>query len=149
MGSCEDVTMKTITLPENFDGQLFLEKFSLLFVDFYTDDSLLYYDENKTGKILTDDDIADCVVDVDRLQRIKDRENTSKINAKNVPGYATWSENEALAWLDTHISDQKIDAIGNLADAKILLKDISKAIRGITRIEIAIRNHLWPDLPED
>lgn len=138
--------MTSIKYPLNFDSQKFMDKFGVSVRDFY-----IYRGEVFCDKLpdLTEDDLADCIVDLERLQRIKDRESTSQADAKNIPGWASWSEKQALEWADAHISDTQIDAMDNLDEAKVLLKDMSKAIQGISRMEIAIRNKLWPDLPEN
>lgn len=141
--------MKSVPIPQNFNGLSFLRKFNLDENGIYVAHGHIFYDEIKVGKVLEPTDIADCITDMDALQRIKDRESTSKADAKNIPGWATWDEQQALEWANNHISDTQIDAIGNLADAKVLLKDMSKAVQGIARLEIAIRDKLWPDLPED
>lgn len=140
--------MKKIVLPAHFDGNKFIKKFHLDYTDFFVDGGILNYDELKTKKILTDSDLIDCIVDEKRFQRIVKREQDALTNAKSIPSWATWSEQDALEWANSHISDTQIDAINNLDDAKTLLRFLSTAIQGMARMEIAIRDKLWPDLPE-
>lgn len=86
--------------------------------------------------------------DWETYQRIKDRELTAKTNASNIPGWALWDEQAALDWYNANLADGLVDNIGSLADAKVMLKKQNAAIQALGRMIIAIRDKLWPDLPE-
>jgi hypothetical protein len=54
-------------------------------------------------------------------------------HAANIPGWATWPEAKALAWIDGNVTD--------LASAKVALK-------AMARMLVALRNKTWPRLEE-
>lgn len=70
----------------------------------------------------------------------------TETRVSNIPNWATWTEAEALAWWETNLSDTVVDAIGNLADAKEVLKDQNQAIKSMARMLIALRDKNWPNL---
>lgn len=51
--------------------------------------------------------------------------------AAGVPGWATWTEAEATAWIDANVTD--------LASAKV-------ALTAMARLIVALRNRAWPGL---
>jgi hypothetical protein len=51
--------------------------------------------------------------------------------ARAIPGWATFSEAEAVEWIDTHITD---------------LPTAKQALRAYAQLLIAIRDRLWPAL---
>lgn len=55
----------------------------------------------------------------------------AKTQAQNVPNWARWDEATTITWLQTHVTD--------LASAKT-------ALINLTRMVIALRNEIWPDL---
>lgn len=73
-------------------------------------------------------------------------EDGAKQRLRNIPAWATWTEEEALNWHDTNLSDTVIDGIGNLAEAKIILKKISTENRAIVRMLLALRDKIFPNL---
>ena len=73
---------------------------------------------------------------------------SAETNAKNIPSWSTWSEADALSWIDSHISNTQIDAIGSLADAKVVMKDQSQVMRAMVRMMIALRNRNFPGITE-
>lgn len=70
----------------------------------------------------------------------------AKLNAKNIPNWATWDEATALAWFDPKLNDAGVDAIASLAAAKPILKDLITVNRALIRMVIALRDNSWPDL---
>lgn len=152
--------MKNIIAPINFDGQAFSEKYSISYKDFSMVTGYLYYDESIVGKILTDEDLLDCVVDMKRRQRILDRESNAKTNGKSILGWSTWDNKTANNWGQTNIGiplaevreqlPMITDNIVRAAFTKIL--DIMDAMYTAQtaqgQMEIAVRDKLWPDLPE-
>ncbi len=60
-------------------------------------------------------------------------ENQAVRRAESVPGWATWSEPDTLAWIDENVTD--------LASAK-------QALRAMSRMVIALRDAQWPGLGE-
>lgn len=73
---------------------------------------------------------------------------TAEAAVRNVLGWATWTETQVLDWWNTNLSDAQVDAVANLADAKALMKKQNAGIKAMVRLLIAIRNRLWPQLPE-
>lgn len=62
---------------------------------------------------------------------IKTPRDTAKTNIENIPGWATWTGNEAVTWIDTNVID--------LASAKVALEKMARMI-------VELRNALYPDL---
>lgn len=77
------------------------------------------------------------------------RQEAAEDAVRNIPGWATWSEAEALDWWNTNLSDAQVDAVANLADAKVILKRQNAAIRAMARMLIAMRDRLWPGLADE
>lgn len=119
-----------LNMPANFDGEKFQEKFNLSVNDFVSERGIITCPSLPD---LTDEDIADCVVDTISFQRILDRQTDSKYNLINIPGWSTWNETEATSYID--------EAVLDLPSAKIVLKALS-------RVLIALRDDRWPDIPE-
>lgn len=68
---------------------------------------------------------------------------------RNIPGWATWNEAEALAWLNNNLSDAQVDLVANLADARALMKKQNTAIKAMAQMLIALRNHSFPGLEDE
>lgn len=79
---------------------------------------------------------------------IQQRNTAAESNIRNVPGWATWTEAQALDWWNTNLSDAQADAIVNLADAKAMLKKQNAALKSMARMLIAMRDRLFPGMPE-
>jgi len=82
----------------------------------------------------------------DGIDDIAELETDAKQRVRNIPGWATWTEQESLAWHDARLSDAVIDGIGNLADAKIAIKNIATENRAIIRLLVALRDKTFPNL---
>jgi len=133
-----------ISIPADFDGAKFAEKFNT--DDFWIEGGQLVCPGLPD---LTEADIADCVVDMVRWARVKARRTAAIITAKAIPDWAAWDQAQWAAWRDANISAAKINAIGNLADAKAMLIKMSIVLDRLAKMEIAIRDQVWPDLPEN
>jgi len=79
---------------------------------------------------------------------VRARQVASKTTAKNIPNWATWTQTDWATWRDANVSATQIDAIGNLADAKVMLNKMSVVLDSLAKMEIALRDQVWPDLPE-
>ena len=89
------------------------------------------------------------------------REAESEDKASAIPGWSTWTEEQALAWYTTNVIDL-IDAIpdinglsptayaNNAQAIAAQMQDICNAqalvILNLARMVIAMRNKLWPNL---
>ena len=92
---------------------------------------------------------AQAVIDAhDGLDPVAQRLQAAESNAKAVPGWATWDEAQFLDWFGSNLSDAQVDAVANLADAKVMLKKQNAGIRAMGRLLIALRDRVFPTLPE-
>lgn len=80
------------------------------------------------------------------VEKQRDLAESIKPRVHNIPGWATWTEQEALDWFNANISDTQIDAVTNLTEAKVILKHQSQALFAIGRMVMALRDHTWPEL---
>jgi len=132
-------------ISDNFSGIAFQNKFNLTLEDWRVDGMLLICSSMPN---LTDEDLLDCVVDLEKKERVDARRDGAKLAAKNIPGWSTWNNVQALDWYNQNLSDARVDAIANLADAKVMLKQQNAVIYSFGRMLIAMRDKLWPDLGE-
>ena len=58
-------------------------------------------------------------------------QDSAKTQAATIPAWAAYTESEALAYIDTNVTD---------------LNSALVVIRALTRMVIALRNERWPDL---
>ena len=143
-----------VTIPENFNGGIFAQKFGFSSDPEMQSGQFWLSPDDATQLVcpslpdLTEEDIADCVTDLELEARVIDRLSDSKNLASSVPGYATWTPDEALAWFDANLSDEKIDTFPIPKEIKEFMKAQNAAIKGLGRMSIAYRNKLWPELPE-
>lgn len=73
----------------------------------------------------------------------------AKTQAENVPGFATWTEQQGLDWIAANIGNTPIDAITNLTEAKALMKKQATAFTALWRFTVAFRNKIFPDLQDN
>ena len=60
-----------------------------------------------------------------------ERQEESGAQAASIPGWATWTEQESLDWIDLNVTD---------------LDSAKQAIKAMTRMLLALRNKNWPNL---
>lgn len=70
----------------------------------------------------------------------------SEAQAAAIPNFAHWTEQQGLDWIAANINDIPIDAITNLAEAKVIMKKQVIAIKALWRLCKAFLNHTWPHL---
>jgi hypothetical protein len=63
-----------------------------------------------------------------------------------IPGWAHWDEETVLAWIDDHTSATQVNAIANLEQAKVVLNDMATQLRALSRLCVALRNKVYPNL---
>ena len=80
--------------------------------------------------------------------RVDLRQAASKATAKAIPNWATWTQADWTTYYNANISATQINAIANLTDAKAMLNKMSIIIDRLAKMEIALRDHNFPDLPE-
>ena len=141
-----------VQIPENFNGSKFAAKYSFS-TDPMEQGEQFWLDEQgllicPSLPDLTEADIADCVDDPIQLDRVASRKRDAEGLAASVPGYATWSPEEALAWFDANLSDAIIDSFSIPANVKNFMKAQNAALKGLGRMVIAYRDDRWPAMPE-
>lgn len=78
------------------------------------------------------------------------RRNEAEPYARTIPnGWRTWTQAQWTDYYNANISATQIDTITNLADAKAFLRKLSVVIDRMAKLEIALRDFIFPDLPED
>jgi hypothetical protein len=70
----------------------------------------------------------------------------AETQAAAIPGFAHWTEQEGLDWIDENIGNGAIAAVTNLAEAKALMIKQAIAFRALWRVSKAFLNHTWPNL---
>jgi len=70
------------------------------------------------------------------------RQTASKLNAQNIPSWATWSASDWATWYAANMNGTQITAIANLADAKVVLGKMSTAIDALSKMVIAMRDYI-------
>ena len=94
--------------------------------------------------------LVQAVVDAhDGVDTASQRAEAADDDLRAIPGWATWTEAQALAWWTTNLADTQVDAVANLADAKALMKKQNAAIKSMARMLIAMRNRMFPQLPDE
>lgn len=94
--------------------------------------------------------LVQAVVDAhDGVDTASQRAEAADDDLRAIPGWATWTEAQALAWWTTNLADTQVDAVANLADAKALMKKQNAAIKSMVRMLIAMRNRMFPQLPDE
>ena len=73
----------------------------------------------------------------------------ARANAKAIPAWATWTEDEVNTWITGKFDQPTIGAITNLAEAQVVLGDMATAMRAMARLIIALRDAQWPDLGDN
>lgn len=68
--------------------------------------------------------------------------------AANIPNWAGWSQAEWTAYFNANISSTQVTAITSLAEAKVVLGKMSTVIDSLAKMEIALRNRVFPRLED-
>ncbi len=133
-----------IPVPANFDGEKFMEKYGLSPTDFKVINGMLVCPSLPD---LTAADLADCVVDMARFDRIQARLAAAREAIKLHP-WAGWTQSQLLTWWNANLSDSLVDALSIPAGAKTMLKASNGAILKEAQFLIYLRDLLFPELPE-
>jgi hypothetical protein len=92
---------------------------------------------------------AQVVIDAhDGIDPIAQRLSAAKLTADNIPNWATWTQAQLQTWWDNNLADSIVDGFSVPANVKVMLKAQNGAILRIAQLEIALRDQIWPDLPE-
>lgn len=79
---------------------------------------------------------------------IRNRLNTAKSFAKNIPNWSTWNQADWNSYFDSNLSDTQADLVTSFAAARIMIKRQNLVIQNLVKLVIAMRDGMWPDLPE-
>lgn len=76
------------------------------------------------------------------------RERSARLTAAAVPNWATWSQADWESYFNANLASGNVTSIANLADAKAMLTKQNTVINALAKIVLAMRDQVWPDLPE-
>ena len=83
------------------------------------------------------------------------RAAAAETTVANLPGWATWTEEQALAWYETNVGEPidnapeavtSQNAVAVLQGVVNLLREMNNLERAQIKLDLAIRNKLWPNL---
>jgi hypothetical protein len=66
----------------------------------------------------------------------------AKVDAVNIPNWATWTQAEFLTWYNANISPTQVNAEASLADAKVVQLAMSAELKALGQMVIAQRDML-------
>ena len=76
------------------------------------------------------------------------RYSSAKVTAKAIPNWATWTQAEWQTYFSANLSDAEADLVTSIAIARIMIKRQNTVINAMAKMLMAIRDQVWPDLPE-
>ena len=76
------------------------------------------------------------------------RQRKAKATAKTIPNWATWTQAQWATYFTNNLSDAEADLVTSLAAARVMIKRQNAVIANFGKIIIAIRDEIWPDLPD-
>lgn len=106
------------------------------------------WDGNLSGKIKILDLLGIPYVPTQAETDEQSRLDSAKSTADAIPNWATWTQAEWSTYFDSNLSDAEVDLVTSLATARVMLKRQNLVINNMAKIIIAMRDQLWPDLPE-
>ncbi len=130
-----------MNVPQYFDRRKFELKFNLQFQPYYFENGQLF---TPTLPGLTDADLLDCVF----TDPADIRQADAKPFAKSIPNWASWSQAEWQTYFDNQLSDAQVDLVTSLAAARVMLKRQNLVIENLVKLIIALRDEIYPDLPD-
>lgn len=89
---------------------------------------------------------------------IEARRKAAQDNARQIPGWATWSETEASAWFQEHVQDTlsmipgtprgltQVQLVAVIEDLVDVVRNMAQAQRAMGQMLLAVRDELWPSL---
>ena len=84
----------------------------------------------------------------DSIDTMLSRQAVAEATAKNIPNWAKWSQQDWTTYRDANISATQINAVASLADAKVIMNKMALVLDSLAKMEIALRDQIWPDIPE-
>ena len=90
-----------------------------------------------------EDDIRDSIMNKPAFRR-----NRAKATAKAVPNWASWTRDQWNNYFNNNLSDSEVELVTSLPAARTMLKRQNLVINNLAKIIIAMRDQIWPDLPD-
>ncbi len=92
---------------------------------------------------------AQTVVDAHTgVDTILQRWQGARATAQQIPNWATWTQQDWATWRDANVSATQINAIVTLVDARPILLKMAQVLDGLAKMELALRDQIFPELPE-
>lgn len=129
------------TIPPNFDGAKFATKFNLSYDDFFVVGNELF-------SPIVNPDLSDCITDMVQHERVLNRKASAKPFANSIPNWANWTQADWQSHFDANLSDAQADLVTSFAAARVMIKRQNLVIQNLVKLIIAMRDEIWPDLPE-
>jgi hypothetical protein len=63
-----------------------------------------------------------------------------------IPDWAHWDEETVLAWIDANTGEDQVAEIVSLETARAYLTLLSRQVRALSRLCVALRNKVYPNL---
>ena len=70
----------------------------------------------------------------------------SRVTAKAIPSWSTWTQAEWQTYFDTNLSTTQVATVTTIAIARTMLNRQNLVIQNLVKLVIAMRDNQWPDL---
>ena len=70
----------------------------------------------------------------------------ARTTAKAIPSWYTWTQAEWQTYFTANLGDAEVDKVTTIALARVALKRQNLVILNLTKLVLAMRDQLWPDL---
>lgn len=80
--------------------------------------------------------------------RVRNRQATAHAAAKAIPNWASWTQAQWQTYFNANLSDTEADTVTSLATARVMIKRQNLVILNLVKMVIALRDAVYPDLPE-
>jgi hypothetical protein len=77
---------------------------------------------------------------------IRARGKQSRITAKAIPNWATWTQADWDAYFTANLSPAQVTTVTTIAIARTMLNKQNLVIQNLVKLVIAMRDETWPDL---
>ena len=70
----------------------------------------------------------------------------SRVTAKAIPSWSTWTQAEWQTYFDTNLSTTQVATVTTIAIARTMLNRQNLVIQNLVKLVLAMRDNQWPDL---
>ena len=77
---------------------------------------------------------------------IETKQKQSRITAKAIPNWATWTQADWDAYFTANLSPAQVSTVTTIALARTMLNRQNLVIQNLVKLVIAMRDNQWPDL---